>query len=380
MSLECRVVPSIEEFGEAAWNTLLPDDFPFLRFEFFEALEQSNVLGAKRGWLPQYIGVYRNDVLVGAAPCFLKGHSYGEYVFDWAWAEAYEDAGLEYYPKIVCAIPFTPATGPRFLVVENDDKEEIERYLLGGLLSLTEQLECSGAHILFHPKSNSASCAKAGFLERCDVQFHWYNRGYEHFDDFLAALTSRKRKNIRKERNSVIAQGITVEVVEGQDITDQHLSRFFQFYRRTYLKRSGHSGYLNQAFFNQLGRLMNETLVLVFARAGEEYVAGSLYLRSSETLYGRYWGCLSEFENLHFELCYYQGIEYCIRHGLSKFDAGAQGEHKLLRGFEPVLTYSAHFLRHNGFQDAIADYLRRESKLVSQYVEDAMAHLPFKQT
>lgn len=378
MTLECRVVPQIELFGEKAWNALLTEDYPFLRFSFLDALEKSNAVGGKSGWYPQYIGVFRGELLVGAAPCFLKAHPYGEYVFDWSWAEAYDDAGLAYYPKVVCAVPFTPATGPRLLVLPDENQNEIKGCLLGAMHSLAEQLECSGIHILFPPKKLLETCEKAGFLERRAVQFHWFNHGYRQFGDFLDALTARKRKNIRKERKSVSDQGITVEIVEGNDITPQHLARFYEFYQRTYLKRSGHAGYLNPDFFRKLGEGQADSLVLVFAVLDGERVAGSLYLRSEDTLYGRYWGCLTEYDNLHFELCYYQGIEYCIKHQIARFDAGAQGEHKLLRGFEPVLTYSAHLLHHQGFHRAIADYLQREHQMIQHYYDDALVHLPFK--
>ncbi|WP_325894882.1 GNAT family N-acetyltransferase [Grimontia sp. NTOU-MAR1] len=379
MTLECRVVAHIEEFGEKAWDALLADDYPFLRYAFLNTFETSKTISGKSGWYAQYIGVFRGDELIGAAPCYLKTHPYGEYVFDWSWAEAYEDAGLEYYPKVICAVPFTPASGPRLLVSQGEDDVEIRRYLMGAMHSLAEKLECSGIHILFPPKTLIEERHAGSFLERRAVQFHWFNRDYRTFDDFLNVLTSRKRKNIRKERKSIVDQGVSVEVVEGHEVTAEQLSRFYQFYERTYLKRSGHTGYLNQDFFEQLMMAIPDALILVFALVDGERVGGSLYFRSQDTLYGRYWGCLSEFENLHFELCYYQGIEYCIANQIARFDAGAQGEHKLLRGFEPAITYSLHHLRHQGFHQAIGDYLQREHGLIQGYYEDALAHLPFKQ-
>ncbi|MBV7300329.1 GNAT family N-acetyltransferase [Enterovibrio paralichthyis] len=378
MTLECRVVATIEELGEPAWNALLPDDNPFVRYAFLHALEQSGAVGGKSGWLPQYLAVFDGETLLGAAPCFLKLHPYGEYVFDWSWAEAYEDADLDYYPKLVCAIPFTPATGPRLLVRDTDHVEAVTDYLIGGLQSLAAQLDCSGAHVLFPDKTGMRPLTKHSFLERRAVQFHWFNRGYASFDDFLATLTARKRKTLRKERVCIEQQSLQVEVLEGKAVTSEHLALMYKFYQRTYLKRSGHLGYLNRDFFLSLAK-QNAQLVLILAKDNGQYVAGSLYFRSKETLFGRFWGCLGEYEKLHFELCYYQGIEYCIHHRIAKFDAGAQGEHKLLRGFEPVFTYSAHLLRHQGFHQAIADYLMREHSLIEQYHADALNHLPFKQ-
>ncbi|MGF1768291.1 GNAT family N-acetyltransferase [Enterovibrio makurazakiensis] len=376
--LTCHVVSSIAEIAEEEWNALLPDDYPFARYAFFTTLEQSEVIGRKSGWLPQYLAVYHRNHLVGAMPCFLKTHPYGEYVFDWSWAEAYEDAGIEYYPKLICAIPFTPASGERLFVSPTHDQRAVRAYLLGGMRSLANQLGCSGTHILFPTETSLSSITHYGYMERRAVQFHWFNRGYETFDNFLATLTSRRRKNIRKERKSISVQNVNVEIREGDDICPSDWQTFYRFYQRTYLKRSGHTGYLNQAFFEQLGASLTDNLVLALAFIDDEPVAGALYFKSTHTLYGRYWGCLAEYENLHFELCYYQGIEYCIKHGLHRFDAGAQGEHKLMRGFEPILTYSAHHLEHQGFHQAIGDYLQREHHLIQQYLEDAKAHLPYR--
>lgn len=380
MTLTCHVVSRLSELGEDAWDSLLSDDYPFLRYRFLHALETSQAVGGKSGWYPYYIALYREEALVGAAPCYAKAHPYGEYVFDWSWAEAYEDADLEYYPKLICAVPFTPATGPRLLVANGEDSPHIQQTLLGAMQSLSEQLSSSGVHVLFPPREALPVLAARGFMERRAVQFHWFNQNFATFDDFLATLTARKRKNLRKERNRVNDQGIAIEVIEGQDIRTEHLQHFYQFYRQTYLKRSGHSGYLNQSFFLSLADAMRDSLVLMFATVAGKQVAGSLYFASKDTLFGRYWGCLEEYDNLHFELCYYQGIDYCIKHQLRRFDAGAQGEHKLLRGFEPVITYSAHWLHHAGFHQAIGDYLAREHGLIEQYFQDALDHLPFKKT
>ncbi|WP_232313433.1 GNAT family N-acetyltransferase [Enterovibrio coralii] len=342
-------------------------------------MEETQAVGLKSGWIPQYLVVYRGDELIGAAPCFIKTHPYGEYVFDWAWAEAYEDAGLEYYPKLICAIPFTPATGPRFLCRDSEDAQQMHRLLANAMRSVVDQTACSGAHILFPEQSLCVQTKPIGFLERRAVQFHWQNKDYGCFDDFLAQMTARKRKNIRKERQRIEQQQIEVEILEGDAITQEHWQLFARFYTNTYLKRSGHTGYLNDELFHQLVQTMSDALVMALARKNGQYIAGALYFKSDDTLYGRYWGCSQEFDNLHFELCYYRGIDYCIQHGFKKFDAGAQGEHKLLRGFEPVITYSAHYLEHQGFHQAIADYLQREHKLIDGYVEDAIAHLPYRQ-
>ncbi|OEE75431.1 GNAT family N-acetyltransferase [Enterovibrio norvegicus FF-162] len=377
-NLTCRAVPTIDAFKEDEWNSLLKDDYPFARHAFFVALEKSEAIGHKSGWAAQYLTVYRGNTLVGAMPCFVKSHPYGEYVFDWSWAEAYEDAGIEYYPKLVCAIPFTPAAGTRLLIVEGEDLQEITTYLLGGMRSLIDQIGCSGAHILFPKQADLPSLTQRGFLERRAVQFHWFNRNYLTFDDFLATLTSRRRKNIRKERKSIGDQCVDVKMLDGDTAAPSDWATFYRFYQRTYLKRSGHTGYLNQAFFERIGASLGKSLVLALAYVNDEPVAGALYFKSSDTLYGRYWGCLAEYENLHFELCYYQGIEYCIQHDLERFDAGAQGEHKLMRGFEPVYTYSAHYLQHQGFHQAIGDYLQREHTLIKQYLDDAKTHLPYR--
>ncbi|OEE61318.1 GNAT family N-acetyltransferase [Enterovibrio norvegicus] len=378
MTMECKVISTIEEFGKDAWNALLPSDYPFIQYEFFYSLEKSQAVSAKTGWFPQYIGVYRHQTLVGVAPCFIKAHPYGEYVFDWSWAEAYEDAGMEYYPKLVCAVPFTPSSGPRLLVSANEDSTEICQHLLSAMQTLAKQRKCSGVHVLFPTQALCDTLKESGFLERRDVQFHWLNRGYTCFDEFMAKLTSRKRRTIRKERQSIGDQGATVHVLEGEAITSAHWDVFTHFYQMTYLKRSGHTGYLNSEFFHHLGETMLDKVVLVFAEAYGDYVAGALYIKSNDTLFGRYWGSLSDFENLHFELCYYQGIEYCIEHGITTFDAGAQGEHKLIRGFEPVITYSGHYLAHQGFHDGIAEYLTREHDMIQQYYDDAFQHLPYR--
>ncbi|MDD1780119.1 GNAT family N-acetyltransferase [Enterovibrio sp. ZSDZ35] len=378
--LQCQTITSIGDVTPDDWHALVNSHYPFLRHEFLLALEQTNAVGTKSGWVPQYLVVYRGDTLIAAAPCFIKTHPYGEYVFDWAWAEAYEDAGLEYYPKLICAVPFTPATGPRLLCRQDEDWHQMSLFLANAMKSVVEQTACSGTHILFPERTVCGQLAPLGYLERRAVQFHWRNKNYDSFEDFLAQMTARKRKNIRKERQRIDQQQIQVDVLEGEEITSTHWGVFSRFYTNTYLKRSGHTGYLNADLFHQIGETMRDALVMVLARQHDQYIAGALYFKSDDTLYGRYWGCTQEFDNLHFELCYYRGIDYCIQHGLKTFDAGAQGEHKLLRGFEPVITYSAHYLQHQGFHQAIADYLQREHKLIEGYVEDAIAHLPYRQS
>lgn len=296
-------------------------------------------------------------------------------MFDWAWAHAYEQHGLHYYPKLVVCAPYTPAMGPRLLGAKTSfDAEQC----IAALKAKTQDSHASGFHILFPDRQDQALLDNCGLLKRTDVQFHWSNAGYRDFTDFLERFSSRKRKNVNKERASIAAQGLSLRTIEGQDIQPQELTAFYQFYHATYLKR-GRQGYLNKVFFDALLRDMPEQLVLVIAEKAGQPVAAALFFKDQHTLYGRYWGCFEEYKNLHFEACYYRGIEYCIEHGLSRFDPGTQGEHKIARGFEPVFTHSYHWLRDPAFFDAAARFCEDEAKMTQQYFLDAQAALPFKQ-
>ncbi|ALU43674.1 GNAT family N-acetyltransferase [Pseudoalteromonas rubra] len=356
-------------------RAVLSGQSPFSSVQWLEALELSGCVGEDTGWLPYHLLVYRDSKLETLLPGYIKLHSYGEYVFDWAWAEAYERHQLAYYPKWICAIPFTPVVGSRMLSGE-PLSEALYDYVTTALHQEAQHQHWSGWHINF--PAHRAGWQKQSLMERHGVQFHWKNQDYRHFDDFLNTMTSRKRKTIKKERKVVTSQALTIRWYQGAEITNEIRQAFYLCYATTYLKRSGHQGYLNEAFFRQICDTMSEQVAIVCACQQGEIVAASLYLYDQHTLYGRYWGALQSHAHLHFELCYYQGIEYAIRHGLTRFDAGAQGEHKLARGFEPVFTYSYHHIRHPDFASAIGDYLARERVHMADYLSQCAELLPFK--
>ncbi len=376
--LELRFYTSIKEVDQSAWNGLFGTDHPFTRYEFLLALEEGGSTTTESGWQPSHAMLFRGELGVAAIPLFIKSHSYGEYVFDWSWADAYQRHGESYYPKLVCAIPFTPATGPRLAILPGEPEAEITKLVVAGLTRFCQERGLSSLHILFPMKDAAATLETTGLMQRTGSQFHWFNRDYGSFDDFLAGFNSRKRKSLRRERRRVIEQNIELTVLEGTEINEEHWQLFYRFYQFTYAKRSGHGGYLSQQSFLALGRLMPEHIVMVLASQDGQAVAGALYFRSDDVLFGRYWGCIKELDCLHFETCYYQGIEYCIRHGLSRFDPGAQGEHKIQRGFEPSKTWSFHWVAHPEFAAAIDDFTRRESEHIEQYMVQASEYLPFK--
>ncbi|TGN40706.1 GNAT family N-acetyltransferase [Marinobacter confluentis] len=369
---------SIEGIGQAQWEALAGKANPFLRYEFFAALEQSGCTSAETGWQPQHLVIQHGDAVVGVAPAYLKTHSMGEYVFDFAWAEAYQRHGLPYYPKLLVAVPFTPSRGPR-LLIDPAVRASLETGDVPTLLdNLIADLGVHSWHLLFPDAADQSLLHQETELHRIGCQFHWNNRSYQDFEDFLTALTSRKRKAIRKERRQVAEQGISFSRFHGRDISDRVLSTFYVFYQATYLKR-GQRPYLNKDFFEQVRERLPEHLTLIMASHQGKMIAGALFMSGEDTLYGRYWGCLDEYNFLHFETCYYQGIELAIDRGLARFDAGAQGEHKLIRGFEPVITHSWHGIVHPGFQDAIARFTEEEARHVMAYAEDALNALPFRQ-
>ncbi len=365
---------SIDEVPSNAWDELVGAGYPFLRHAFLHALEASGSVSAATGWIPAHLVVKDQGRLAALMPLYRKMNSYGEYVFDWAWADAWERAGRPYYPKYLSAVPFSPVQGPRLIARDAVSQQMLVDYLERGLQSRN----VSGAHLLFNTGDENAALQAAGWVQRLGCQYHWHNRNYASFDDFLAACSSRKRKNFRKERQAVVEQGIEFVWVAAEEITEQHWERFYPFYAATYLKRGQHP-YLTRAFFSLLSAGMADAVRLVFARQDGRDLAGALFLAGSETLYGRYWGCLEEFDRLHFETCFYQGMERCISEGLVRFDAGAQGEHKLIRGFEPVLTQSWHKLQP-GLHEAVEDFLLRERAGIKAYYEDAKSYLPFRQT
>ncbi|AOY86951.1 GNAT family N-acetyltransferase [Marinobacter salinus] len=376
-SLTVETCQSIEDISPADWEKLAGRDNPFLRYEFFQALEQSGCTRAETGWQPCHLIFRIGGQLSGLAPAYLKSHSMGEYVFDWAWADAYQRYGLEYYPKLLIAVPFTPSQGPR-LLLDEVLRSQLEPQQLHELLdTLISRLGAHSWHLLFPEATDRALLQSDDQLHRIGCQFHWHNRSYNGFEDFLGALTSRKRKSIRKERRQVAEQGITFARFQGRDTPDHVLAAFYVFYQATYLKR-GQRPYLNKRFFELVRNNLPEHLHLIMAIRDGEMIAGALFLAGRETLYGRYWGCLDEYNHLHFETCYYQGIELAIELGLQYFDAGAQGEHKLVRGFEPVITHSWHGIAHPGFRDAIEAFTEEEAERVRAYFEEASSLLPFR--
>lgn len=379
--MQIRFIDSIHQLKAQDWNQLCDDGYPFCRFEFLAALEDCGCTTTASGWKVAHALVYEQGQLIAALPGYVKTHSYGEYVFDWAWADAYNRYGFSYYPKWINAIPFTPCSGPRLLT-----RRKITEALIDALSHALSQFctthSYSGWHCLFPSADLSELWTTTGAAQRVGCQFHWINHGYASFDDFLTRMASRKRKNIVKERQQVRAQGISFNVKEAAQITAADMELFYALYRNTYLKRSGHSGYLSQDFFLRLVETFSECLVLVCAvvqRAEHDpVIAAALFFRDQQTLYGRYWGCFEEYQFLHFETCYYQGIDYAIANHLQRFDGGAQGEHKIARGFEPTMTFSNHYLQADEFRPAIANFLQQEARQIQQYIVDARELLPFK--
>jgi len=373
-----EAVTEIAAVSPEEWERCAGTAHPFLRHGFLSALEESGCVTAETGWLPQHLLIRdREERLAAAMPAYLKGHSFGEYVFDQAWADAYERAGGQYYPKLLAAVPFTPATGPRLLVAPGEETETRRRELLAAGLSLARQRELSSFHINFPPEPEARVAEAAGFLLRTDQQFHWHNRGYASFDAFLADLSSRKRKQIRKERREALADGIEIATLSGSEITEAVWDDFYAFYQDTGRRKWGRP-YLNREFFSLLGERLGEAVVLVLCRRGGRNIAGALNLAGRDTLYGRYWGCTEAHRFLHFEACYYRAIDYAIAHGLSRVEAGAQGPHKIARGYLPTKTYSAHWLADAGFEDAVRRYLEMERTDVDTAVEILQRHTPFK--
>ena len=371
-----RILDSIHQFEPQQWNRLCNEQYPFCRFEFLAALEDSGCTTAATGWQVAHLVVEDQGQILAALPGYVKTHSYGEYVFDWAWADAYHRYGVNYYPKWISAIPFTPCAGPRLLAKEFS--AELIAQICATLDHLCAKREYSGWHCLFPDARQSEAFSMHGAIQRLGCQFHWFNKNYRNFDDFLAQMSSRKRKNISKERRQVGEQGFHFRIKESTQISASDMDLFHNLYRNTYLKRSGHNGYLNNAFFQQLLVNFSDHLVLISAQLHENVIAAALFVRDENTLYGRYWGCFEEYQFLHFETCYYQGIDYAIAKGIQRFDGGAQGEHKIARGFEPVVTYSNHHLRAAEFRAAIADFLQQETEHIHHYIAEANTLLPFK--
>jgi hypothetical protein len=364
-ALSARVLDRIDRVAPAEWDACLVDDAgrvenPFVCHAFLDALEQSGSVGRRAGWLPQHLVIEdAGGTLRAAAPLYVKSHSQGEYVFDHAWADAYERAGGRYYPKLQVAVPFSPVPGPRLLVRPGPLAGEARAALIAALISAAENSGMSSLHVTFAPQAEVEDLVGVDFLHRVGLQYHWRNQGYADFDQFLAALNSRKRKAIRKERAAAASHGLALRAWEGAELTAAHWDAFFAFYMDTGSRKWGRP-YLNREFFARIGASLDERIVLMTAQAGGQFVAGALNLKGTDTLYGRNWGCLTDFRFLHFELCYYQAIDYAIGHGLARVEAGAQGEHKIQRGYLPTETWSAHWIADPRLRQAIADYLERE--------------------
>lgn len=352
--------------------------YPFLRETFLVALEESGSACIESGWEPVHLTLKDGETDC-FMPLYLKEHSMGEYVFDYAWANAYHQNGLEYYPKLVTAVPFTPSTGSRVRCTAGLNQQHC-RQIIDEVINIAEDTEASSWHLLFPEENDLALFDDPRLLKRTGVQYHWMNKDYQCFDDYLAGMTSRKRKMIKKERDEVVRQNIQIEVLMGADISDDIWELFYRLYERTYAKRNGTRGYLTEEFFQKIANGMPEQIAMSVATQDDHPIACALYLFDSHTLYGRYWGSLGEFPFLHFELCYYRGIELAIEMGLKRYDAGAQGEHKLVRGFEPIKTHSLHWIRHPEFKKAIARFLGEENHAIDAHIEQANEMLPFKKS
>lgn len=377
--MQIEVYHQISDIEAAHWNALIQDNNPFLRHEFLQALESHHCVGENFGWLPRHIAIFEDKELVAAMPLYEKYNSYGEFVFDQSWAEAWHQHGLRYFPKLVSAIPYTPASGQRLLVKKNTSTSKYFPLLLRVLKDIAAQLETSGFHILFPQQEELKWLEDQDLFIRHDCQFHWHNNNYSNFDDFLGQLSSRKRKNIIKERQAVVNAGVTLKRLNGHQASEQDWQRMAHFYERTFNEKWG-TATLNYDFFKEIAKALPEQVLLVLAEQNGRCIAGALMFCSDSRLYGRFWGCDKTIKGLHFEACYYQGIEYCIENKLSVFEPGAQGEHKVSRGFVPTLTRSAHFLRENPFEQSIRQFIEHEKVHMLNYIDEINLHLPYKKT
>jgi predicted N-acyltransferase len=374
---QARFLNSIAQIDAASWNALIGAGEPFLRHEFLLALEESGCAVAKTGWAARHL-VLEDQAggVIGALPLYLKGHSRGEFVFDFSWANAYAQHGLNYYPKLLCAVPFTPVRGPRLLVSPAADAKTVSRALIAAASEYVRSERLSSWHVLFPNERSTEQLASAGLILRRDCQFHWYNHGFESFDAFLATFTAEKRKKAKRERRRVAEAGIVFDTLHGGEMTAALWDTVYAFYADTFY-RHGHDPYLNLDFFKRIATAMPERLMLKVARIGTEKIAVAIFFVSDDALFGRYWGAGGNYHSLHFETCYYQGIEYCIEHKLARFEPGTQGEHKVPRGFIPTLMSSAHFVADKRFAAAIRDFAQREARGVDHYAAAVNEHVPY---
>jgi len=377
-AITVRVHPAIAEIAAADWDACAGGVNPSVSYAFLSALEDSGSTSTRTGWTPQHLSIAGPDgTILGVVPLYAKTHSYGEYVFDYGWADAYERAGGRYYPKLLSAVPFTPVPGPR-LLLHPSAPPQTRLHLIAAMVELADRRHISSVHVTFPEEVEAEALTEAGFLQRLGQQFHWTNDGYRDFDDYLAALNSRKRKAVKKERREALADGLDIDVLTGSDLQPRHWDAFYRFYLGTADRKWGQA-YLNRKFFALIGERMPEKLVLVMAHRDGKYVAGALNLLGTETIYGRNWGSYGDYKFLHFECCYYRAIEFAITHGLRRVEAGAQGPHKLQRGYLPVPTYSAHWIPDPGFRRAVAQFLARERQMVERKIEGLAEYSPFRQ-
>ena len=374
-----ETVSSLAEIGRDRWDALANPASkpynPFIAYDFLEAMEASGSARPETGWQPVHLVMKRDGAIRGVMPSYLKGHSQGEYIFDHAFADAYRRAGGRYYPKLLSAVPFTPATGRRLLAATDEDRT----LLLEGAGQVMEKLGVSGAHINFLQADEAALAEKAGYAVRFGEQYHFEDKGFGDWNGFLDALASRKRKALKKERGAIAASDLTVEWITGKEIEEKHLDAFWWFYQDTGARKWG-TPYLTRTAFNLLAERMADRLLFILARRGDDYIAGALNMIGGDTLYGRYWGCSEHVPFLHFELCYYQAIDFALAHGLKRVEAGAQGEHKIARGYEPVVIRSAHLMADQGFHRAVVDYLSREKAHIEDEIDLLKAYTPFKKS
>ena len=376
-NIEVKFITSIDQVSAEQWNSVVDTDYPFIQHQFLAALESAGCVSANTGWQPQHLVVFEQETLLAVMPLYIKSHSYGEYVFDFQWANAFHQSGFEYYPKLLTAIPFTPCAGVR-LCISKGIAAEVKPVLIDKVIQHAKHLGVSSWHLLF-PENNQISDSKnSDLMLRLSMQYHWYNKNYRSFEDYLERCKMKQRKNIKRERKKIADVGVELDFIEGKDISQTLWQQFYYFYQRTYVKRSGNTGYLTQSFFEQIGKTMPDKIMLVVARFNEKVIATSLFFKDNNNLYGRYWGAEAEYNFLHFEACYYQGIEYCIQNKLQHFDAGAQGEHKIQRGFEPIETYSYHWINDERFAQAIKTFVVEEAHYVKQGIDDLKKKLPFK--
>lgn len=375
---------SLQNIPSSQWNAIVVDDYPFLRYEFLYGLELTKCTTAATGWEGHHVVAYTDntrETIIAAMPCYLKSHSYGEYIFDWAWADAYQRAGLKYYPKLSCAIPFTPVTGPRWIIspsLSSSEKQHVQKALIDKLTDCANASNISSIHFLYTNKEHNEQLNQHDFIKRHSSQFQWENHGYKSFSDFCACLNSKKRKNINRERRRVTDANVSYQWFNADSLTTEVMEIMFRFYCQT-IYRYGAQQYLNQSFFQHIQKTLSKQTHILLAFHEEQAIAGGIYYTSKNALYGRYWGASDDFHSLHFETCYYQPIEYCIQNNIQRFEAGAQGEHKLSRGLLPVTTYSMHRLLDNRFHAAIMEYIDDEAQHIERYKQLLNQHSPFKE-